>query len=223
MSSKPPGKFMVFEGITGVGKATQLQLLKQRIESTGAQVVSFTYPRFDSTIGKLLANECKKEWENVSAHSLLYVALLYSADRYEHAPDIKSLLAKGVHVLVDRYAPSNYVFQAAKITDEKKRRLFVNWLQNVESRLPVPDQIIYLHDASKDLVFSTVDESDSVTRYDLRVRNLYDKWAKKGQWVRIECAKKLEHSWNQFSREAIHEMIWKKVGNKFKPRKGVSV
>lgn len=221
MASKRPGKFIVFEGVMGVGKATQIQLLKTRLETAGISVVSFSYPRADSTIGQLLANECKKEWENVSAHSLEYVALLYSADRYEHAPTLRSLLSQGTHVIVDRYAPSNYVFQSAKITDEKKRRSFINWLSNVESRLPKPDQIIYLHDASKTIVSATADESDSVTRYDLCVRNLYDKWTKKGQWIRIECAKKLEHSWNHYSREAVHDMIWKSIAKKLKIKQGV--
>ena len=52
MASKK-GKFIVFEGIDGSGKTTQINLLKQKIENTGTKCLETREPS-DGPVGVMI-------------------------------------------------------------------------------------------------------------------------------------------------------------------------
>ena len=58
MASKK-GKFIVFEGIDGSGKTTQINLLKQKIENTGTKCLETREPS-DGPVGVMI-RQCLTE------------------------------------------------------------------------------------------------------------------------------------------------------------------
>lgn len=101
------GKFIVFEGCEGVGKSTQLHLLKEYLEKTGQKAV-FTREPGGTPVGEkirslLLGEEMSAECE----------ALLFAAARCEHIDKvILPALERGELVVCDRYVDSSIAYQA---------------------------------------------------------------------------------------------------------------
>ncbi len=101
------GKFIVFEGCEGVGKSTQLRLLKEYLEKTGQKAV-FTREPGGTPVGEkirslLLGEEMSAESE----------ALLFAAARCEHIDKvILPALERGELVVCDRYVDSSIAYQA---------------------------------------------------------------------------------------------------------------
>ena len=102
------GFFCSFEGLDGCGKTTQIKLLKQRLEKTGKEVVTFREPG------------CTKLGEDIRGVLLDPVAdicdrsevLLYLASRAQVTEDIIiPALNSGAIVLADRFADSSVAYQ----------------------------------------------------------------------------------------------------------------
>lgn len=217
------GKFIVIDGNEGSGKTTQIELLRKRLENTGQKVLVVKYPRPDSESGKILVRYLAGEFGDISALSPQFISLLYAADRYDHFRVIQDHVKDGCIVLANRYSQANYAFQAAKLSDPKEQSAFMAWQQTVESRLPVPDEIVFL-----DMPFEANPTRSSISipvpknvhemnaTYEERVRVLYEKLCKRGKWLKIPCAKPISGSWNVYSRDAVSDMVWNALSKKFK-------
>lgn len=66
------------------------------------------------------------------------IHLLFSANRWEAASKIESLLASGQHIIMDRYSFSGVAFSAAK------SGMSLDWCWAPEIGLPKPDAVIFL-------------------------------------------------------------------------------
>ena len=87
------GKFIVFEGLDGSGKTTQLERLGARLtEKLGTNAVYCTREPGDSAPGIL----CQQFSQKKLALAPETVALLYAADRVEHR-SLELSLRNGVH------------------------------------------------------------------------------------------------------------------------------
>lgn len=105
------GKFIVFEGIDGCGKTTQLKKLSDKLSAFGIAHIAEREPT-DGVIGRLARETVKKNL--VVRHETL--ALLFAADRIEHVENvIKPALDSGVHVLCDRYVFSSLAYQSSSL------------------------------------------------------------------------------------------------------------
>jgi dTMP kinase len=104
------GKFIVFEGVEGCGKTTQMQLCSQWLESLGVSVVLTREPggtELGSDLRRLLLE--KSEDKPVGEITEL---LLYAADRAQHIEqELKPNLAAGKYILCDRYTDSTIAYQ----------------------------------------------------------------------------------------------------------------
>ena len=101
-------KFIVFEGIDGCGKTTQINLLSQRLSRKNIANYTTREPSDKNPVGKLtreaVHNKYKLENETL--------ALLFAADRYEHIKqEVLPALNRGEYVLCDRYYYSNFAYQ----------------------------------------------------------------------------------------------------------------
>jgi len=111
--SENKGKFIVFEGLDGCGKSTQLENLRKRLSTlcrpAGKRKVFSTREPSDSVPGLICRGISKKtifvQHETES--------LLYAADRYEHVvSELLPQLNAGNHVLCDRFYMSNFAYQS---------------------------------------------------------------------------------------------------------------
>lgn len=69
------------------------------------------------------------------------IHLLFSANRWEAAAQIRNDIDKGVTIVADRYYYSGVVYSAAKHNSE----LTLEWARNPEVGLPQPDLCIFLN------------------------------------------------------------------------------
>lgn len=111
MQEKKPGNFIVFEGIDGSGKSTQVQLLKNRLARMGVPFYA-TFEPTDSPIGSLIHQ--MMTGRVVSDNKV--VAALFVADRLDHLLNpLNGVYAKiqdGISVISDRYYFSSYAYHS---------------------------------------------------------------------------------------------------------------
>ncbi len=114
--------FITFEGIDGVGKSTQLDLLQQWLEGRGREVIRTLEPG-GTELGQEIRHLLLHRRGDVAARA---EALLYAADRAHHvATKIRPALAEGKVVLSDRYFDSSVAYQGAA------RELDVDEVRNI--------------------------------------------------------------------------------------------
>lgn len=102
--------FITFEGIDGVGKSTQLDLLEDYLVSKGHSVMRTLEPG-GTELGQEIRHLLLHRKGDVAPRS---EALLYAADRAHHvATKIRPALAAGQVVLSDRYFDSSVAYQGA--------------------------------------------------------------------------------------------------------------
>ncbi|MDP1619421.1 MAG: thymidylate kinase [Candidatus Moranbacteria bacterium] len=142
------GKFIVIDGTDGSGKATQTKLLVSKLRKNKFKVKTIDFPRYyDNFFGKFIGECLAGEYGDFLALNPRIASIVYAADRFESSKGIKQWLASGNIVIADRYASSNQIHQGGKIQDEKERKKFQKWLEEMEFgvfAIPKPDAIIYL-------------------------------------------------------------------------------
>ncbi len=104
------GRLIVFEGVEGCGKTSQMQLCADWLHSLGLDVVVTREPggtELGVHLRRLLLE--KKEDQPVAEVTEL---LLYAADRAQHvSQELLPNLAAGKYVLCDRYVDSTIAYQ----------------------------------------------------------------------------------------------------------------
>lgn len=140
------GKLIVIEGADGVGRSTQVWLLKQWLENNGHAVLATRMTR-SSLAGKGL-REAKKG----TTLGRVTMALFYAtdfADRLEH--EVIPALKAGFIVLTDRYI---YTLIARALV----RGIDADWLRRVYGFALKPDRVFYLRAEVSDLVTRVLQE-----------------------------------------------------------------
>ena len=126
------GLFISIEGIDGVGKSTQSDLLEEFLTSQGQTVVR-TFEPGGTELGQEIRHLLLHRKGDVAPRA---EALLYAADRAHHvATKIRPALDRGEVVLTDRYLDSSVAYQgvgrALKAEDVRAISMFA-----VEGLLP---------------------------------------------------------------------------------------
>lgn len=106
------GKLIVFEGIDGAGKTTQIRMLTERLRQEGYEVCVTAEPT-DRPEGKLLRAALSGEYRATPEE----LAALFTADRIAHNTDpengLNRLAEDGKIILCDRYYYSTLAYQGA--------------------------------------------------------------------------------------------------------------
>ncbi|MDB9320779.1 dTMP kinase [Nodularia spumigena CS-591/04] len=104
------GKFIVFEGVEGCGKTSQMQLCSQWLQNLGISVVVTREPG-GTELGLHLRRLLLEKVENQPIAEVTEL-LLYAADRSQHVEqELKPNLAAGKYILCDRYTDSTTAYQ----------------------------------------------------------------------------------------------------------------
>lgn len=109
MTLSPQGRLIVFEGIDGTGKSTQIEMLAKRLRAEGYDVIATREPT-NGIYGQKIRSLYMKR-ETVSKQEELQ---LFIDDRKEHVNDLLTpALADGKIILCDRYYLSTAAYQGA--------------------------------------------------------------------------------------------------------------
>lgn len=162
------GTLIHIEGMDGVGKTTQTELLKESIqrmiESNNLDIpfVSQHFPIYENPSSLLVREYLKGTFGSAMDIDPYTASIIYSADRalsYEANADWAKCYKEGGIVLCDRYTDSNVSLQASKLFDKEnfpnyteiakdsKFRNYVDWLYTLEYYklgIPKPNLVIYL-------------------------------------------------------------------------------
>ncbi len=134
------GKLIVVEGTDGVGRSTQINLLKPWLEQQGRAVLDTGITR------SALAGKGIKQAKEGHTLGRITLSLFYAtdfADRLEN--EIVPALRAGFVVLTDRYI---YSLMARAMV----RGLDVGWIRNIYSFALKPDAIFYLRIGVEELI-----------------------------------------------------------------------
>ena len=134
------GKLIVIEGTDGVGRSTQINLLKPWLEQQGRAVLDTGMTRSE------LAGKGIKQAKEGHTLGRVTLSLFYAtdfADRLEH--EIVPALRAGFVVLTDRYI---YSLMARAVI----RGIDLGWIRNVYNFALKPDAVFYLRIGVDDLI-----------------------------------------------------------------------
>ena len=135
---KERGKFIVFEGIDGAGKTTQINLLANYLREQGRAVYCTAEPT-ETVSGGLLRDALS----GVSRRTVCEMAAMFVFDRINHNVNpvngIQKMLADGFDVICDRYYYSSLAYQGSGTDPE--------WVSNMNLNCPEimrPDVCVFL-------------------------------------------------------------------------------
>lgn len=180
----PTGWFIVFEGVDGSGKSTQIDLLSIKFRDQGIDHVLEREPS-DGSIGRFIRHYAEAGDRYLSPES---EALLFTADRFEHSKRISQVLDQGTTVICDRYYHSTLAYQGAAGVD-------LTWLRDLQRFSLKPDLILLLDvDPEKSLLrvsgrTLTVFENRSYLK---RVRDLYLSFAEEGEMRIVDTSRPVD-------------------------------
>ena len=218
------GKLFVIDGTDGSGKQTQFQKLQERLDKEGIEYKTVSFPNYDSPSSSLVKMYLSGEFgENAKDISPYIASTFYAADRYAtYKKDLEEYYNNGGLILADRYTTANMVHQAGKISDEKEREKFLDWLWDFEFNLyglPVPTEAFFLkmppeyafklmenrknkftHEDKKDI--HERDKNHIIDSYNAAC-SLVDKY----NWYEVKCVK--ENKLRTI--EDIHEEIYNEI------------
>lgn len=171
------GKLYVIEGLDGSGKATQAELLFNRVTATGLPVRKVSFPNYRSDSSALvkmyLAGEFGKNPMDVNAYA---ASTFYAIDRFaSYKSDWGKFYEQGGVIIADRYTTSNAVHQCSKLP-EGEWAGFLEWLFHFEYELlgiPAPDAVVYLEvdpEVSQKLMSSRYNGDES--KKDIHEKNI---------------------------------------------------
>lgn len=220
------GAFVVIDGIDGAGKATQAQLLCERLTAEGIPNEKIDFPRYGQPFFGELLGECLAGKRGDFVHLDPKIAsTLYALDRFEASEEIREWLMEGKVVVADRFSSSNQIHQGGKVVDAEKRNAFLSWIDRMEHDvlgIPRPHAVIYLRvpvDTSMALLSTQREaknkeladgEKDSVEKDRMYLERSYEsaeELAKNPDWHIIDCVENDEMR----SREAVHDDVYKVV------------
>ncbi len=172
------GRLIAIEGIDQSGKRTQAALLAQKLRKRGYSAAVWNFPDYSTPLGgQLRAYLAGRSELNYRA-----VHLLYAANKWEKATELKQELRRGRNIIVNRYSPSNLVYGAA-------HGLPLEWLRTLESGLPEAEAVFVL-DITPSTSFARKrqqrDVHEADRRYLNRVRTIYLRLSRRYGWRVID-------------------------------------
>lgn len=141
------GKLIVFEGLDGSGKSTQLEQFTKYLSEQNIKFRRIKLPDYDNPSSTLVQMYLNGEFGskptdvNAFAASAFYAVDRFAGFKSNWGDDYKN----GSLIIADRYTTSNAVHQCSKL-DENQRDEYLEWLYDFEFSklgLPKPDCVLF--------------------------------------------------------------------------------
>lgn len=147
MNSSILRNFIVFEGLDGCGKSSQVKILAKHLESKGKSV-NYSAEPTDSPIGKMVRDVLQHKIKTTPKA----LALLYSADREDHLFHDQSGIyyntQNNIFEISDRYFYSSLAYQSVNVD--------YNYVECINN-FPSPELLIYI-DVPVDICLKRIDK-----------------------------------------------------------------
>lgn len=228
------GKFIVIDGTDGSGKATQTQLLAEKLRQVGLEVEIADFPQYNTKSAGLVEEYLSGKYGSPEKVGPYRASIFYASDRYDASFKIKEWLKQGKIVISNRYVTANMGHQGGKIDNPLERKHFLNWLHELEYEIfdiPRPDLNIILHvpaKISQKLAYFRGKQDWNGKTNDIHEDNLvhlenaeraYLQIAKTfPNFILIECAP----DGAMLGREQISNLIWRQITSQLKIFPGTS-
>lgn len=149
-------KIIVIDGMDGVGKSTQFNILKDKLESSGYNVHPIHFPAYEEDSSFFVRKFLKGYMNNPSPYA---VSMMYALDRYlylNNHPELYELMniigLDNNIILCDRYTTSTILYQMAMLqatgvctlVDEKRICEFIRCIDHRILNIPYPHLVILL-------------------------------------------------------------------------------
>lgn len=144
------GKIIVIEGASdGIGKTTQYELLKQKLINDGDSIVTHHFPSYGKDQGKLVELYLEGKLGERKDLNPYFISNVYAIDRaITWNNELKKEYENGKTILLDRYTPSNLIYQSVFFEDPEDKKEFINYMEDFEyNKLGInkPDKVIFLY------------------------------------------------------------------------------
>ena len=200
--------FIVFEGIDGAGKTTQIELLAQKLRDAGLDPYVTAEPTGMET-GKAI----RRVLSGAVPKTPTQVAAMFVQDRIDHNVDptegIEVLLTQGKAIICDRYYYSSLAYQGS-LTD-------FDWVMAANCDCPEirkPDLCIFL-DLSPEESMKRItqgrtqveiyEKADTLTKVRARYMDVFAKLSARGEQIEIIDASGTIEQTAQAINQAIHQ------------------
>ncbi len=221
------GIFIMIEGTDGSGKATQTDLLVEKLQKEGRGVKQISFPQYGERSAVMVEDYLNGKFGSADEVGPKTASLFYAIDRYAGAPKIREWLEQGNIVIANRYVASNMGHQGGKIKDEEKMKEYFAWEYDLEYNIlniPKPDVNIILHvtpeisqqlvdkkeereylqGKKRDIHEDDLDHLYAAEQAYLKINEIYP------EFTMIECVE----DGKILSLENIHNQVWEIIRNK---------
>lgn len=174
------GKLIAIEGIDQAGKQTVCEWLAQTLRASGIPTEQTGFPDYSTPLGKEITSFLTGQ----RAYPAEARQLLYAANRWERAAELRGWLSAGTAIVMDRYSASGIAYGAAQGLD-------MAWMLEVERGLPPADLTILLDIAPEvSLARKTTARDAYEERLDLlaAARAAYHTLAQAPGWLVVDAA-----------------------------------
>lgn len=181
--------FIIFEGLDGCGKTTQIELLKEKLKQEGIHNIEiFREPgstKISEKIRDILLND------KISDIQKLFLFL--SARNAVVEQKIRPALENGDIVLCDRYTPSTLAYQGygKKVADIE----LIHKMNNLACENIHPDFVIFI-DISPEECLKRKDMYDEMEKSIMdvyeKIYNGYKQLSKNNNWITVDGTKNIE-------------------------------
>jgi len=137
--STPRGRFLVLDGIDGCGKSTQAERLVQGLLARGSGPVRHLREPGSTALGEGLRELLLAREQPIFARA---ETLLFAAARAQMLEElVEPALARGEHVVCERFHPSTFAYQAVAggLPEDEVLALLRGW-----TGAPAPDLVLWL-------------------------------------------------------------------------------
>jgi dTMP kinase len=173
-------KLIAIEGIDQAGKQTVSRWLVDQLRSHGVRTEETGFPDYSTQLGE----EITRFLRNERGYPPQVRQLLYTANRWERAEEIRTWLDDGATVVIDRYIASGVAYGAAQ-------GLPMDWMLAIERGLPAPDINLLLDIPPETSLERKPHQRDAYeARTDLlaRARDAYLTLAREPGWLVVDAA-----------------------------------
>jgi dTMP kinase len=157
-------KIILFEGIDGCGKSTQVDLMNEYLKMNKKKVRNISFPT-NSTIGAYIRRKIKHSKPNENVLDVYNLSLLFLADMFETMNDIEDEDFYD-HYILDRYYLSSLVYQTLHYEGVVKDNLnvlspvkFTKILESIIKLMPKPD-ICFIIDVTPEMAIERIRERE---------------------------------------------------------------